>query len=83
VGRPDGRVWDAGRGELAQLITIAADGASSARFSPDGLWIVTTEREGPAKVWASPPADVLVERARARAFRELTADERREYGLST
>jgi WD40 repeat protein len=75
------QLWDAATGELAQLLTIAAERARSARFSPDGLWIVTTEAEGPAKVWPAPPADVLVERARARMFRALTDDERREYGL--
>jgi WD40 repeat protein len=76
------QVWDAAGGQLIQLLTVADSLARSARFSPDGRLLVTTEDEGSAKVWPALAADDLVARARDRAFRPLTADERAEYGLS-
>jgi WD40 repeat protein len=71
---PSGRPLGVLRGHTAYLVT--------SRFSADGLSILTGADDGTARVFpcdaCGTPAQ-LIERARARTTRALTADERRRF----
>lgn len=77
------RVWDvATQTERARIETeVQAEAASLpflVRFSPRGRYLATLPPVGDARVWLLEPAD-LVALACARAGRDLTREEAREY----
>lgn len=62
--------------ELQAVLEDHCDPLLCGAFSPDG------GLDGTVRIWVTLQADQLIERARTRAFRTLTDDERLAYGLS-
>jgi WD40 repeat protein len=76
------RVWDLISGqELQRFIGHEHALLSWGTFSPDGTRVVTASYDGTARIWRALTCEALVVFARTRVFRELTPEERREYGL--
>ena len=77
------RTWDARA--FAELGTpcIRKVGVESVAWSPDSGSIATAGEDGCVHTWsaAEPDLDLLLEQARSRSFRSLTADERRSAML--
>ncbi|MDP7000050.1 MAG: hypothetical protein QF569_28630, partial [Candidatus Poribacteria bacterium] len=74
------KVWDAQTGK--ELLTLKGHdgGVMSAVYSPDGQRIVTVSRDGTAKVYTT-DMDELLEIAKSRVTRQLTAEEKEKYGI--
>jgi WD40 repeat protein len=81
------RVWDAETG--AELLTLSTPNSWSAsvKWSPDGRYLAVStssfEKKGMAEVWRVwQSTDELIDYARKHCvFRELTAEERLQFGL--
>jgi WD40 repeat protein len=71
------RVWDVATGREWLTLRGHHGPVVSATFSPDGRRVLTASADGTARLW---PADPL-EAAAARKPRELTAEERRRFGV--
>ena len=77
------RVWEAASG--AELLVLRGhEGAvNAAGFSPDGARIVSASADKTVRVtWVGRSRQELIETARARLPRELTAEERRRFYLT-
>jgi len=80
-------------GTLVLTLIGHTDRVWSAAFSPDGQLIVNASKDGTVRVWEAhtPPEvenppdalDALLAQAKQRVTRQLTAEERRRFGLST
>jgi WD40 repeat protein/serine/threonine protein kinase len=68
------RLWDARTGELRAVFHGHQEAVQFAQFIPDGQ-VLSVDQSGAARVW---PVDPLPA-ARARAARELTPEERKQY----
>lgn len=75
-------LWDADSGQPLHVLRAHTGALVAATFGPDGRTFATACTDT-VQVWASLTRDALVALARSRAFRELTPEERREYGLTT
>jgi WD40 repeat protein len=75
------RVWDATSGKELLCLRGLGNHVHTAAFHPDGTRLVTASSDRTARVWRALALDALIAFARTRVFRELTEDERREYGL--
>ena len=75
------RLWDAASGVPIHALRGHEDSVYSVAFSPDGERLVTGSYDNTARLWRALTRDKLVEFARTRVYRELTQDERRQYGL--
>jgi WD40 repeat protein len=56
-------------------------GVTSVAFSPDGRRVVTGSYDNTARVWDTPPVEVLIPLARAALTRCLTIAQRDSLGL--
>jgi len=74
------RLWDAATGTELRTITTKSRGLSSVSYRPDGKWIVTAGWDRAAKVFY-PDFGCTLTLAERRATRQLTAEERRSFGL--
>ena len=65
----------------AVLLEGHTGGVTSAAFSPDGRRVVTGSYDNTARVWDTPPVEVLIPLARAALTRCLTIAQRDALGL--
>ena len=72
------RLWNAQTGELLAVFHGHLDHVRSAQFLPDGR-VLSVDTTGVARVWPTDPLSA----ARARAPRDLTPTERKQYEVPT
>ena len=74
------KVWEADTG--LELITLAGHEGyvNSAVYSPNGQRIVTASSDGTVRVYTT-DMDELLEIAKSRVTRQLTAKEKEKYGV--
>ncbi|MET7332808.1 WD40 repeat domain-containing protein [Nonomuraea sp. NPDC005650] len=76
------RLWDAHTHTEVGVIGVHRDKATSVAWSPDSSCVISGSYDGTARVWKSRvDLDELKARARTRAFRSLTEQERRSHLL--
>ncbi|MFE0105914.1 AAA family ATPase [Streptomyces sp. NPDC059009] len=76
------RLWDPNTGRELAVVGVHNDQVNDLAWSPDGTLIATVSRDRTVRVWrATEDVNGLLERARSRAFRDLTAEERRSLLL--
>jgi WD40 repeat protein len=76
------RLWSATTFEELAVVGVHRDKVMSVAWSGDGTRLLTASADGTARVWpADPDYDRLEARARARVFRTLDAEERRQHLL--
>ncbi|MGH4032932.1 AAA family ATPase [Actinomycetota bacterium Odt1-20B] len=76
------RLWDPNTGRELAVVGVHDDQVNDLAWSPDGTRIATVSRDRTVRVWrATEDVNGLLERARSRAFRDLTAEERRSLLL--
>ena len=76
------RIWDAATGGLLRPFRGSLRALTSASFGPGNTTVLTSSRDGSARLYTCDVCgslNQLLEIARARATRSLTADERRAY----
>ncbi|WP_339326159.1 WD40 repeat domain-containing protein [Streptomyces avermitilis] len=72
------RLWDPDEGRERVVLGVHDDQVNALAWHPDGTWVATGSRDGTVRTWeTTTDVDALVELARSRVFRELTAEERR------
>jgi WD40 repeat protein len=71
------RIWEVATGKEYFTLRGHEQGVNSATFSPDGNWVLTTSWDGTARLWPTDPLPLAL----ARKPRELTPDERQQFGL--
>jgi WD40 repeat protein len=74
------RLWDVASGQELRRFSGHTAAVRSVAFTPDGASIVTAARDGQVRVW-DVAIERVVERLCARVLRDLTADERLQYGI--
>ena len=74
------KVWDANTGQELMTLTGHDDWVNSAVYSPDGKRIATAGRHGIVQVYTT-DMDELLEIAKSRVTRQLTAEEKEKYGV--
>jgi WD40 repeat protein len=72
------RVWDVETGEERFTLTGHQGAVNFARFSPDSSRVATASADGTGRLWLLD----LLPIAKARRPRELTAEERRRFGIA-
>ena len=76
------RLWDAATGQELQVLGGHEGVVVLAVFSPDGARVLTASLDYTARLWETwPTAKALVEEARRRMPRELTAGQERHFAL--
>jgi WD40 repeat protein len=75
------RLWDAATGEELRTLVGHTGPVNSVAFSPDGKTMLTGSDDGTARLWDVDYHDT-VRFACSRIWRDLTDDERAEYGIT-
>jgi WD40 repeat protein len=75
------RIWETQSGKLLTILTGQTGLIYSVAFSPDGQRVVTASQDGTAQIYVV-TTDELLRIAQSRVTRELTAEERIQYGLN-
>jgi WD40 repeat protein len=77
------RAWDAASGEEILVLRGHKGSVMAANFSPDGNRIISGSGDNTVRVtWVPRTKQELIETARARLPRKLTAEERRRFHLA-
>ncbi|MCX3058226.1 nSTAND1 domain-containing NTPase [Streptomyces beihaiensis] len=73
------RLWDPDRARQTAVVGVHGDRVNGLAWHPDGSRLATASRDRTLRVWTMADQDVdgLLRRARRRAFRELSVEERR------
>jgi WD40 repeat protein len=74
-------LWDLQEAELVNVLYGHEGWLRTGEFVAGDRRIVTAADDGTVRIWDNPTLDELVALARTRTFRDLAAEERREYGL--
>jgi WD40 repeat protein len=72
------RIWDAATGEEEYTLSGHHGPVRCAVFSPDSQSVATASEDGTARIWPIDPVPI----AKARKPRDLTAAERKRFGIS-
>ncbi|MCX4834151.1 MULTISPECIES: nSTAND1 domain-containing NTPase [unclassified Streptomyces] len=77
------RLWDPDSATQLAVLGIHADWANGLAWHPDGTRLATASRDRTVRIWtlAEHDIDSLLRRARKKAFRELSPEERRAFLL--
>ena len=75
------RLWDTTTGNEVRRFIGHTDDVRSVAFSPDGKYILTSSNDGTARLWFTDIHDTI-HAVCAVLTRDLTADERIEFGIS-
>jgi len=76
------RLWDAEQAAELAIVGVHGEMVEAVAWAPDGRRIASGSRDGTVRVWSAwGSLPWLLARARGRAHRELTADERRDAML--
>ncbi|WP_431043430.1 AAA family ATPase [Streptomyces sp. P1-3] len=77
------RLWDPETATQIAVLGIHTDWANGVSWHPDGTRLTTASRDRTVRIWtlADPDTDALLRRARSRAFRDLSGEERRAFLL--
>jgi len=74
------KVWDTQTGTELFTLTGHDSKVHSAGYSPDGRRIVTASSDGTVQIYTT-DMDELLEIAKSRVTRQLTAEEKEKYGV--
>jgi len=74
-------MWQAETAAEVRRFAGHTNWVNSAVFSPDGQYVLTASDDRTARLWET-AMQGLINRACARLFRDLTTNERRQYGLT-
>jgi len=75
---PRATIWDASSGQALLDVRLPSDNATRATFSSNGRWLATANADGIVQIYALDIRDLL-EVARKRVTRNLTAEECKRY----
>jgi len=74
-------LWNTATGEEIRQLIGHTDNVTSVAFSLDGRWVITGSWDGTARLWDTDWHD-FVDYACTRVFRDLTDEERQQYGIN-
>ena len=74
------KVWNANTGQELMTLTGHDGIVWSAAYSPDGYRIATASKRGIVQIYTT-DMDELLEIAKSRVTRQLTAEEKERYGV--
>jgi WD40 repeat protein/transcriptional regulator with XRE-family HTH domain len=75
------RLWDAASGREVRRLTGHSNTVQGVAFAPDGKTVLTSSLDGTARLWYVDQRDTVTYLC-AHLFRDLTAQERTQYGIT-